>query len=191
MTSGTPALPLLTLDLDGVICRPILGLNLGIQQTFLDLDAPPTPARVYPRWLNEPLDHLRFDLRSPMPVVIEALRALRMVRRVMILTGRRTLPTWWLRWHGLSDLVDRVMVNDTALKSPHFKLRALRALGVDEHADDDPRTAQLIAQGSSTRVFLCDWPRNRALDYDPHVQRVRDLRDLATRLTAEATQRDN
>lgn len=181
--ADTSRLPLLTLDFDGVICRPILGMNVGIQRTFLDPAAPPPPARVYPRWLNAPIDHLRFDFRSPMPGVHEALRALATARRLIIVTGRRTQPTWWLRRHGLDGLVERVVVNDTGLKSPHFKLEALRALGAEEHVDDDPRTAQLLAEATGTRVFLCDWPQNRDLPYDARVDRVRDLHDLATRLT--------
>ncbi|MDA0302129.1 MAG: hypothetical protein O2822_06335 [Chloroflexi bacterium] len=175
-------LPLLTLDFDGVICRPPFGRNLGIHRTFLEPAAPPPEASVYPRWLNGPLDHLRFDLRAPMPGVRDTLRALRLVRRLAIVTGRRTPPTWWLRWHRMEELVDQVVVNDTALKSPHFKLRALDLLGVDEHVDDDPRTAQLLAEASATRVFLCDWPRNRDLPYHPRVERIRDLRALAERL---------
>jgi len=175
-------LPLLTLDFDGVICRPPFGRNLGIHRTFLDPEATPPEATVYPRWLNLPLDHLRFDLRAPMPGVRDTLRALRLVRRLAIVTGRRTAPGWWLRWHRLEGLVDRVVVNDTTLKSPHFKLRALELLGADEHVDDDPRTAQLLAEASPTRVFLCDWPRNRDLPYHPRVERIRDLRELAQRL---------
>ena len=181
--ANASTLPLLTLDFDGVICRPILGMNVGIQRTFLDPTATAPPARVYPRWLNAPIDHLRFDLRSPMPGVHEALRALATVRRLVVVTGRRTQPAWWLRWHGLDGLVERVVVNDTGLKSPHFKLQALRALDATEHVDDDPRTAQLLAEAAAMRVFLCDWPRNRDLPYDPRVERVRDLRDLAAQLT--------
>ena len=189
MERAAATLPLLTLDFDGVICRPPFGVNLGIQRAFLDPAAIPRPARVYPRWLNAPLDHLRFDLRAPMPGVRAALEALRTVRRLAIVTGRRTPPTWWLRWHRLDGLVDEVVVNHTALKSPHFKLEALRTLGADEHADDDPRTAQLIAQASTTRVFLCDWPGNRGLAYDPRIERVRDLRELAARLVNCTTPR--
>jgi len=180
-------LPLLTLDFDGVICRPPFGRNLGIHRTFLDPLATPPEATVYPRWLNLPLDHLRFDLRAPMPGVRDTLRALRLVRRLAIVTGRRTPPGWWLRWHRLEGLVDRVVVNDTTLKSPHFKLRALDLLGADEHVDDDPRTAQLLAEASPTRVFLCDWPRNRDLPYHPRVERIRDLRELAQRLADTST----
>ena len=179
MQRAPSTLPLLTLDFDGVICRPPLGINIGIHRTFLDPAAPPIAARVYPGWLNAPLDHLRFDLRAPMPGVREALAALRTLRRLVIVTGRRTPPSRWLRWHGLDGLVEQVIVNDTALKSPHFKLAMLRALAAEEHVDDDPRTAQLLAQASSTRVFLCDWPRSRDLPYAPGIERVADLRDLA------------
>lgn len=174
--------PLLTLDFDGVICRPPFGRNIGIHREFLDPALPPSSARVYPRWLNAPLDHLRFDLRAPMPGVVEALRALRLVRRLVIVTGRRTDPAGWMRRHGLDGLVDDIVVNTTELKSPHFKLDALSVLGADEHIDDDPRTAQLLAQASRARVFLCDWPRNRDLLYDSRVTRVNDLHDLAQRL---------
>lgn len=183
-------LPLITLDFDGVICCPPFGLNLGIHRTFLDPEAPPPEAKVYPRWLNEPLDHLRFDLRAPMPGIRETLHALRRFRRVAILTGRRTMPTWWMQRHGIEGLVDLVVINDTPLKSPHFKLRALAYLGAAEHVDDDPRTAQLLAQASSTRVYLRDWPRNRDLPYAPGVERIADLRDLVRRFNDEAAARD-
>ncbi len=187
MSPERAGLPLLTLDFDGVICRPPFGRNVGIHRTFLDPAAPPPEATQYPRWLNDALDHLRFDLRGPMPGVAEALRALREVRRLTIVTGRRSSPRSWLRWHGLEGFVDGIVVNDTALKSPHFKLRTLGALHADEHIDDDPRTAQLLAQASSTRVYLCDWPRNRELHYDPRVERVADLRALAERLNGTST----
>jgi len=176
--------PLLTLDLDGVICEPILGQDVGIHRDFLDPTAPPRPARVYPTWLRTPLDHLRFDLRRPVPGAREALIALGEVRRLVIVTGRRTAPLGWLRRHRLDALVDDVVVNRTALRSAHFKLEALRALGAREHADDDPRTAQLLARAGDVHVYLCDWPRNRDLPYDRRVERVDDLAHLARRLTA-------
>jgi hypothetical protein len=176
--------PLLTVDMDGVICRPILVQNPGIHLTFLDATAAPPPARVYPHWLNAPLDHLRFDLRRPQPGAREAVRALAEVRRLVLLTGRRTRPHAWLRRHGFAGLFEDVIVNATDLRSPHYKLEAIRSLGADEHVDDDPRTAQLLAQASQARVFLCDWPRSSALVMDPRVTRVRDIADLARRITA-------
>ncbi|MEX2446893.1 MAG: hypothetical protein WD734_06075 [Dehalococcoidia bacterium] len=183
-------LPLLTLDLDGVICRPVLGQNVGIHATFLDPLAEPPPARVYPSWLNAPLDHLRFDFRRPMPGVHEALRELGRRRRLVIVTGRRTPPTRWLRHHGLDALVDDVVVNRTGLRSPHYKLAALREIGATEHVEDDPRTAQLLAQAGSVRVYLCTWPRNVEVAFDPGVERVADLGDLARRLRTQSGQPD-
>ena len=106
------------------------------------------------------------------------------MRRLAIVTGRRTDPGPWLRRHDLDGLVETVIVNRTGLRSPHFKLATLRATGAAEHADDDPRTAQLIAQAAGLRVFLCDWPGNRGLAYDSRVERVADLADLARRLRA-------
>ena len=182
MDSARDDRPLLTLDLDGVICEPILGQDVGIQRGFLDPDAPPQPARVLPAWLRAPLDHLRFDPRRPMPGARDALERLAGVRRLVVVTGRRTPPSAWLRRHHLDALVEDVIVNRTGLRSAHYKLEALRALGATEHVEDDPRTAQLLAQAGGLRVYLCDWPGNRGLEYDPRVERVAGLDDLARRL---------
>ena len=183
---GRDALPLLTLDLDGVICAPLIGLNLGISRRFLDPDAPPPPARVVPGWVRWPADHLRFDPRRPLPGVADALRELREGHRLVVLTGRRSSPRHWLRWHGLDALLDGVVTNDGPLPSPHYKLAAIDALAASAHIDDDGRTAQLLAERSSARPFLRDWPGNRALPYHPRVERVADLAALAALLSREA-----
>lgn len=177
-------LPVLTVDMDGVFCSPFFGWNVGVHRTFLDPDADPPAASVPPRWLGRPLDHLRFDVRRPLPGAREALARLRAVRQLVVVTGRRTYPGWWMRRHGFATLFDRVVVNETLLKSPHYKLEALSLLDAAEHIDDDPRTAQLLAQRSRARIFLRDWPTNRAVDLDPRVERVRDLAELADRLGA-------
>lgn len=185
MSADAPrTLPLLTLDFDGVICGPPLGRNIGIHRGLLDPTAPPRAARQWPRWLGDPLDHLRFDFRRPLPDALAALEALATVRRLVVLTGRRSSPAPWLRRHGFPDVFERIVINDGALRSPHFKLRAVEALGAAGHIDDDPRTAQLIAQATDLDVYLRDWPRNRSLPLHPRIARVDDLRDLARRLTA-------
>jgi phosphoglycolate phosphatase-like HAD superfamily hydrolase len=170
--------PIITLDLDGVMCSPPFGYNFGIRSTFLDPGAPPRPARVPPRWWAEPFDRARFDLRRPLPGVADALSALQALRTVYVLTGRRTSPRRWLARHGLDALVDHIVINETLLRSPHFKLHTIRELGAQEHVDDDGRTAQLLAASSSLRVFLVDWPRNRGPEYHAGVVRVNALREV-------------
>ena len=177
-------LPVLTVDMDGVFCSPILGLNIGIHRTFLDPEAEPPLASPPPRWLGAPLDHLRFDLRVPLAGSREALERLRAVRQLVVVTGRRTYPSWWMRRHGFSALFDRVLINETHFSSPHYKLEAVGMMDASEHIDDDPRTAQLLAQRSRAQVFLREWPKNRGVALDPRVERVRDLSELADRLGA-------
>lgn len=175
--------PLLTLDFDGVICSPILGWNAGIHRSFLDPDAPPLPARLWPRWTAGPWDHLRYDLRRPLPEAGVALATLARVRRLVVLTGRRSSPDRWLRRHGLRAYIDQIVLNEGPLRSPHFKLHAIQELGAAEHVDDDPRTVELLARRSSVTVYLRDWPKNRGLLYDAGIARIHDLAELASRLT--------
>jgi len=171
--------PVMTIDLDGVVCGPLLGQNLGIHQTLLDPEAPPPAGRAWPRWLGGPLDHLRFDLRRPLHGAQNALERLSQQRRLVLLTGRRSDPSYWLRWYGLESFYSQVVINEGALKSPHHKLEQVARLGAVEHVDDDGRTAQLLANRSEARVYLCDWPRNRGIDLDPAVRRVANLEALA------------
>jgi hypothetical protein len=175
----TTSKPILTLDLDGVICAPILGLNLGISTAFLDPALEPPPARVWPRWLGGPLDAIRFGVRRPLAEAQPALQRLALHRTWVVVTGRRADPRGWLERYGLDSDIDAVRYNQGPLRSAHFKLGAIAELGAAEHIDDDGRTAQLIAQASSTRSYLRDWPRNRGVDYDAGVTRVSDLAALA------------
>lgn len=177
-------LPVLTIDLDGVICSPPLGINLGISQRFFDADAPPRPARVPVPWVRRIWDPLRFEFRRPLPEAWAALGLLREVREVVVLTGRRSSPEPWLRRHRLLPLIDRVIVNDTALRSAPYKLQMIESLHAVEHIDDDGRTAQLLATQSEAQVYLRDWPRNRGAAYDARIVRVPDLFQLALLLRA-------
>jgi len=178
----TDGLPIITVDMDGVFCRPFFGWNIGIHREFLDPDAPPPEANIPNPRIGPVLDQLRFNPRRPIPGAREALAQLAEVRRVMVLTGRRTVPRWWLRRYGFEGLFENVIVNRTARKSPHYKLETIQRLGVSEHVDDDPRTAQLLAQRTDARIFLVDWPRNRDLPFHPAVERVPDLATVVERL---------
>ncbi|MFN8638711.1 MAG: hypothetical protein U0360_04460 [Dehalococcoidia bacterium] len=173
-----------------MICSPPLGLNWGIHRDLLDPSAPPEPARVPPAWLRLLFDHARFDLRRPLPDAATGLRALSRLARIVILTGRRTSPAAWLRRHNLDRHIEAITINDTALRSPHFKARALERLRPLAHLDDDPRTVQLLAELpelATLEVYLRDWSRNRNLRLAPRVTRVATLHDLAARLAAHAS----
>ena len=174
--------PLMTVDMDGVFCEPPLGRNLGIHRSFYNPAAEPHPARVYPRWVNAPLDRLRFDFRRPMPGARDALLRLATVRRLVVVTGRRTRPSWWLRHYDFDGLFEAVYVNQSSLGSAHYKQATLRRLGAVEHVEDDARTAQLLAQTTAAKVYLCDWPRNQDLPLAPGIERVPDLVALAAQL---------
>lgn len=180
--------PIITIDLDGVVCAPLFGLNLGIHDTFLDPDVPPPTARVWPRWLGAPLDHLRFDARRPLKDAKEALHRIAIHRTVVLLTGRRSAPSYWLRWYSLAEFYDDVVVNEGDLKSPHHKLEQVRRLGAVEHIDDDARTAQLLAEEAGSTVYLRDWPRNRGVHLHERVRRVPNLGAVADHI--EATTND-
>lgn len=172
-------LPVLTIDLDGVICNPPLGINLGISQQFIDPVGAMRPARIPAPWVRRIWDQIRFELRRPLPEAWAALGLLREAREVVILTGRRTSPEPWLYRHQLLPLIDRVIINDTAQRSAPYKLRVIEELHATEHIDDDGRTAQLLATHSSAQVYLRDWPRNRGAAYEPRIVRVPDLFQLA------------
>ena len=184
LLTGPPAFerPLVTVDFDGVICSPFLGVNLGISREFVDPAAPAHPATVPPRWLRVLVDHARFDLRRPLPDARDGLAALAQVARVTILTGRRSSPAAWLRWHHLDSHIEAIIINTGPLRSAHFKLTEIERLRPRAHIDDDPRTAQLLAQRADVQVFLRDWPRNRDLEYAPRVTRIATLADAARRL---------
>ena len=93
--------PILTIDMDGVFCSPFFGWNVGISSAFLDPNAAPRLASVPPDWIRVPWDTLRFNPRRPLPDARTALARLHEVRRLVVLTGRRTYPRWWLRRHRL------------------------------------------------------------------------------------------
>jgi len=180
----------MTVDLDGVVCAPLFGVNFGIHGTFLDPDGPPPAARLWPRWIGAPLDHLRFDPRRPVRGARDALERLAQRRRLVLLTGRRSDPSYWLRWHGIREFYSEIVVNRGPLKSAHFKLEQVRRLGAVAHVDDDGRTAQLLAQRAGIEVYLRDWPRNRELAFEPAVRRVADLEALADMIETEADRAD-
>jgi len=190
----------MTFDLDGVICRPPFGINVGISR---NLHLPPLPATVPPRpahhrhglrgRLRLLLHSLRYLGRGPMPDARAGLLAIREFREPLLVTARSAvilpLIEAWLRRFDLLDCFAAVYANDTALRAAQFKLHRVRALGAAEHVDDDGATAYYLARHGLPRVYLRDWPLNRALPYPPTVQVVGSLIEIADHLAREDCQR--
>ena len=182
-------LPELTVDMDGVLCRPILWFNLVISR---DVRRPPEiPAAALRR--RPPLHHrvaethlgqtLRYSWRPPMPDVREGLAALADLRRLVLLSGRpesaRSATELWLKRHSLADYFSEVVLNDRHLPNAAFKLATARERNVREHIDDDGRVAFFLAQDAPRKVYLISWRANAGLPYPPTVHRVRSLLQVA------------
>jgi hypothetical protein len=182
-------LPELTVDMDGVLCRPILWFNLVISR---DVRRPPEiPAAALRR--RPPLHHrvaethlgqtLRYSWRPPMPDVREGLAALADLRRLVLLSGRpesaRSATELWLKRHSLADYFSEVVLNDRHLPNAAFKLATARERNVREHIDDDGRVAFFLAQDAPRKVYLISWRANAGLPYPPTVQRVRSVLQVA------------
>lgn len=189
--------PVLTVDLDGVLASPPLGLNLPISRSLggaalpvrVELTAkPPAWAQRLVLWAHR----LSYAPRRPLPGVAEGLAAMARWRELVLVTGRSWLGSpvveGWLLRHGLREYFSAVYTNNTRLNSAQFKLWKARQLGAAEHVDDDGSVVYYLARSGLGRVFLQDWPRNRGLPYPPQVVVVRSLAEVAEHLSREARQ---
>jgi len=185
-------LPEMTVDMDGVLCRPILGVNFVISR---DIQRPPDVQRVRHAlaiyrplgWLDSRLGQgVRYGWRLPMPYVADGLASLAEVRRLVLLTGRpesaRKTTEHWLIRHGLRDYFSEILLNDRGLPNAAFKLLKTRERGIMQHVDDDGRVAYFLAQDMPRTVFLIAWPKNEGLPYPPTVHRVNNLREAAEKV---------
>lgn len=179
--------------MDGVICRPPLGLNLPI--------APgPYRASHQPSIKKKPtsrarlaafrvLLRLKYYGRKPLPDALSGIRDISKHRTPILVTSRNghgaDIIHRWLKTNGFLELFDEVHSNDLGLPSPDFKWRMCSELGIDEFVDDDGRVADLLSQNGLSRVFLRDWPRNRGYDYPDNVIRVNSIPDIVHHLEAE------
>ena len=192
-------LPVFTCDLDGVLCRPPLGLNLGIgrrrEKHPPEETAPPLEFRGVNRLIWLTVEWLRYAGRRSMPDAREGLAAIARHRKVILVSGRKELARpWverWLRRHGLRDYIAEVRLNNTRLSTARFKLLAARQVGAREHCDDDGPTAIYLAQNGIPRVYLRRWLMNRGLPYPPNVVVVRSLLEVADDLARLAAAADS
>ncbi len=157
--------PIVTFDLDGVLCRPPFGLNPGKLK-----DEPVTaPGSKNIAWL---LERWRYYGRSPMPGARKAFAAVSEFADCVVVTGRgeaaRGHTEKWLR-RNLGVLPPLQMRPTFRERPPRFKQRVLAELGSAAHFEDDPNTAVLLVPARP--VFVVAWPRNSGLVAD-RVRRV-------------------
>ena len=165
----------MTFDLDGVLCRPPLGINPGTG-TGKRRDV---PGRKGLLWLTE---RWRYRGRGPMSGAIEGIALLSRTHRWEVVTARsevaRSLTERWFQRHfGIIPVIHmRPHWQET---SAQFKARLVTSLQPVAHFEDDPFTAAWVAELCPT-VFLIDWPRNRALA-GANIIRVASICDAALR----------
>ncbi|MBI4492164.1 MAG: hypothetical protein HY690_05165 [Chloroflexi bacterium] len=188
--------PILTVDMDGVLAAPPLGLpNVAISRRLLRGELPTRVERIDRDGLP-PTGHLvawaqwlRYGGRRPLPGVAEGLAAMAGRRELVLVTGRswqaRPLIEAWLERHGLRGYFAAIYANNTRLTTAQFKLWMARQLDAQEHVDDDGSIAYYLAHHGLRRVFLRTWWRNRGLPYPPHVIVVGSLVELAEHLARE------
>lgn len=163
--------PILTFDLDGVICRPPLGINPGRGQ-HKRRDGEGTKSLL---WRTE---RWRYAGRRPMPGAAEGLRLLNERFDCRVVSARaghaRAFTERWFARH-IGFVPELNLRADWREKPAQFKVRRLQELQPVAHFEDDAHTAQWVAE-FLPQVFLVDWWRNRWLDA-PNVHRIRRLSD--------------
>lgn len=173
---------LVTIDLDGVLCRPPFDFNPGSGKGKRR-DA---PGRAGVLWATE---RWRYRGRRPMPGAVDGLRALQASFDIAVLSARgeaaRTLTERWFQRHfGFCPVLNiRPHWRET---SAQFKARRIVELGAFAHVEDDPHTAEWLAEIVEA-VCLVDWPRNRWLEGD-RIHRVSGIGQAAEVLARLASQ---
>jgi hypothetical protein len=163
--------PLLTFDMDGVLCRPPLGINPG---TGRGKDRTKKGSKGL-LWATE---GWRYAFRKPMPGAPGAFAELSEHFRCIVVTARSTRAEgltrrWFERHFGtVPELHMRPSWQET---SAQYKARKLTELGPIAHFEDDAFTADWAADIVS-EVFLVDWSRNRWLER-PNVHRISRIID--------------
>lgn len=163
--------PLLTFDLDGVICRPPFGINPGRGQ---HKSREGEGSRNF-LWMTE---RWRYMGRTPMPGVREGLRRLGDQFECQVVSARSVdafgyTSSWFRRYIGVEIPLNlRLEYRETPAR---FKARRVAELKPIAHFEDDPHTAAWLAE-LLPAVFLVDWPRNRWLVL-PNVHRINRLEE--------------
>ena len=182
--------PLIGIDMDGVICRPPLGLNIPIAPGPYSESSSPPGQRQAPRGLSllalKLLLKLKYFARPPLPDALVGIKAISEHRTPVLVTSRNgagsELIDAWLRKYELASFFKEIHPNNLGLSSPDFKWLMCFRLGIREFVDDDGRVADHLSRKGLDTVFLRDWPKNRGYDYLPNVTRVQSLSEVADTL---------
>lgn len=172
----SPASPLVTFDLDGVLARPPFGINPG-ENRHKDRAKPGSRNLL---WMTE---SFRYFGRRPMPGAREGVAAVSEIARVAVVTARAGVAEGhvrrWLR-HNIGVVPDLYLRPHWRETSAAYKARLVPSLGAVAHVEDDPHTARWLAE-LIPLVVLIDWPRNRWLEGD-NILRVGRIEDALPRL---------
>lgn len=174
---------IVTFDLDGVLCRPPFGINPG-RNEGKSRSGSGSPNLL---WLTE---RWRYLGRRPMPGAPEGFRQLadRYDCRVLSARGlvaRGVVERWFQRYIGVPPPL--YLRPGWQEKSAQFKARIVSELSPLAHFEDDPHTAQWLAE-IIPAVFLVDWPRNAWLN-GANIYRIHTLAEalpILDRLSAAA-----
>lgn len=176
------ARPLITLDLDGVICRPPFGINPGRGRNK-SREGEGTKSLL---WRTE---RWRYLGRRPMDGAKEGLRLLSERYDIRVLSARaRDAQPLTERWFAknIGFVPPLYLRPDWREKPAQFKARMAGELRPLAHFEDDPHTAGWLAE-LLPAVFLVDWWRNRWFEAPNvyRIQRLADALDTLARLAAE------
>ncbi len=186
--TSDPTLPLVTIDLDGVLAVPLLGWNLAARGPVMPAGPSMSGSRLK-GWLW-PGEAVRYLGRGVIPGARAFLHACAPRYRLVLLSARG-VPSlaWtrrWLRRAGLLSYLDGIALRaDPRQPSYAFKAAAVAALDAARHVDDDGRTAVYIHHHTGRPVVLIAWPQNAGV-YPPGIERVPDLAAAAALLAAAA-----
>jgi len=165
--------PILTFDFDGVLCRPPLGINFGNGK-------------------NKPRDReghnnllwrtelWRYAMRKPMPGARDGFLAFAESYDCRVISARaekaRPFSERWFRRNF--GMVPQMHLRPHWAETPaQFKVRTIQELRPLAHFEDDPHTAEWLAE-LIPAVFLVDWRRNRWLSGE-RIHRISCLADAA------------
>lgn len=171
--------PVVTFDMDGVLCRPPFGINPGSNQ------GKPRTSEGHKSllWRTE---RIRYLGRRPMPGAREGFALLARTYDCRVVSARSEearglTEAWFSRWFGVVPEIH--LRPHWRESSAGFKARRVPELGAVAHFEDDPHTASWLAD-LIPAVFVVDWPRNRWLTGPANLYRVQDLAGAVPHLDA-------